>query len=306
MLLKSADDKSKDVTALEALLKDSRVTAEVAKKIERELRNVRSGMRGEAEAAYELDFHFTGKNWMVIHDLRLEHAGRVAQIDHLLINRFLEFYVCESKRFGEGVAINEEGEFSAFFAGRPYGIASPIEQNKRHMVVLEALIADGRIGLPTRLGMQLKPRLHGYVLVSKEARIARPGAHRGEFDSVIKVDQFVSRLNAQSETGSVLSMAKLIGTDTLEALARQIVALHVPLQFDWAAKFGLTKDVAPEATRPALPEGDSVSPSAERPQKSKLVCADCGVSVSYVVAKFCWSHRKFGGKVYCRGCQGAH
>ena len=61
-------------------------------------------MKGEAEAAYEMEFHYgASKNWMVLHDLRLECEGRVAQIDHLLLNRFLEIYVCESKRFSEGV-----------------------------------------------------------------------------------------------------------------------------------------------------------------------------------------------------------
>ncbi len=62
------------------------------------------------KAAYEIDFHHkASRNWAVIHDLRLEYRGRVAQIDHLLINRWLEFWVCESKHFSEGVAINEQG-----------------------------------------------------------------------------------------------------------------------------------------------------------------------------------------------------
>lgn len=35
----------------------------------------------------------------------------------------MEIYVCESKRFGEGIAINEHGEFAAFYQGKAYGIA---------------------------------------------------------------------------------------------------------------------------------------------------------------------------------------
>ncbi len=35
----------------------------------------------------------------MIHDLRVQCNGRVAQADHLLIDRFLEIYVVESKSF---------------------------------------------------------------------------------------------------------------------------------------------------------------------------------------------------------------
>jgi hypothetical protein len=69
---------------------------------------------------------------------RIECDGRVAQIDHLLINRVLEFYVCESKRFGEGIAINDQGEFTAFYNGRACGVPSPLGQNRRHIAVLGA------------------------------------------------------------------------------------------------------------------------------------------------------------------------
>jgi hypothetical protein len=43
--------------------------------------------------------------------LRLEHNGRTAQIDHLLINRWMECYVLESKHFNAGLKITEDGEF---------------------------------------------------------------------------------------------------------------------------------------------------------------------------------------------------
>ena len=35
---------------------------------------------------------------MVLHDLRLEHGNQVAQIDHLLINRWMECYVLETPK----------------------------------------------------------------------------------------------------------------------------------------------------------------------------------------------------------------
>ncbi len=67
---------------------------------EKDLAQLRAGLKGEEEAAYHIDFHLKDNpNWAVLHDLRLEWNDRVAQIDHLLIDRFLEFYVIESKSF---------------------------------------------------------------------------------------------------------------------------------------------------------------------------------------------------------------
>ncbi|BBE50682.1 hypothetical protein OYT1_ch1122 [Ferriphaselus amnicola] len=132
MLIKKPDDKTRDMEFLKGLAARPDVSADVRKNIEQEIRYMQSGMRGEAEAAYEMDFHFgASKNWMLIHDLRIECEGRVAQIDHLMLNRFMEIYVCESKRFSEGVGINEHGEFSAFYGGKPYGVPSPLEQSGR-------------------------------------------------------------------------------------------------------------------------------------------------------------------------------
>ena len=34
-------------------------------------------------------------------------------------------------------------------------------------------------------------------------------------------------------------MLKLVGSDTLEAFGRQLVALHRPAKVDWAARFGI-------------------------------------------------------------------
>lgn len=78
MLIKQADDKTRDIQTLTELASCSDVTPDVRHRIEQEIRNIRSGMKGEADAAYEMEFHYAAsKNWMVIHDLRLECDGRV-------------------------------------------------------------------------------------------------------------------------------------------------------------------------------------------------------------------------------------
>lgn len=326
MLIKQADNKTKDIESLRALAARSDASTDTRKKIEQEIRNIQSGMKGEAEAAYEMEFHYgASKNWTVLHDLRLECDGRVAQIDHLLVNRFLEIYVCESKRFSEGVAINEQGEFAAFFGSKPYGIASPLEQNRRHMAVLEAVFKSGLVAPPRRLGFTIKPSLHGLVLVSKTARISRPKAKIEGIDMVIKNDQLKARIDRDiDKDNNILGAAKIVGQDTLEDFSRRLAAAHAPIRFDWAAKFGLPA-VAPTPVPPVMPVAKAESVAApvlvaatmaavpaetqeafDEGKKSKLACTSCGTIVAYSVAKFCWFNKpRFGGKVFCFECQKA-
>lgn len=326
MLIKQADDKSKDIQALQGLASRTVATPDTCQRIEQEIRNIRSGMKGEAEAAYEMEFHFAAsKNWMVIHDLRLECEGRVAQVDHLLINRFLEIYVCESKRFGEGIAINEHGEFAAFYGSKPYGVPSPIEQNRRHMAVLESVFKTGQVVPPKRLGFTITPSQVSLVLVSKTARISRPKAKLDGLDQVIKNDQLKARIDKDiDKDNNILIAAKIVGQDTLEDFARRLAAAHKPILFDWAAKFGLPA-IAPNPARKVTPTqivaepkpvevtatlaksepAAAVGQHAEgEAKKSKLICHKCNAPVTYAVAKFCWfSKAKFGGDVYCFDCQ---
>lgn len=320
MLIKKADNKTKDIETLQGLLNRPDASADAKRKIEQEIRNIQSGAKGEADAAYEIDFHYgPSKNWAVIHDLRIEHKGRVAQIDHLLVNRFLDIWVCESKRFSEGIAINEQGECSMFWQGRPQGIGSPHEQNAKHIAVVKAACDDGTVELPKRLGFSIKPSLTGLVVVSKNARISRPKAKGWWNDGIVKADSVKARIEKSLDSdNNILLAAKIVGSDTLEDFATRLAALHAPAAFDWHAKFGLPKE-APVQAKPveapvAQPKAESVmaenhvqeepSPDSADSKKSKLVCSSCGTSVQYNVAKFCWFNKgRFGGKVFCFDCQ---
>lgn len=324
MIIKEADEKKSQITILETLAARHDISPEVRKRIEQEIRNIHAGIKGEKEAAYEIDFHFGAtKNYAVIHDLRIEVDGRVAQIDHLLIGRFLDIWVCETKNFCEGIAINEQGECTRFYNNRPSGMASPFEQNKKHIMVLGSLFKTGMVQLPKRLGISIKPNMTSVVLVSKNARISRPNSKIPGVESIIKSDQFRSLIDRATESdNNPLTMAKLIGADTLQNFARGIAAQHKPIAFNWAAKFGLPEisaGYAPspvarlQATPPPLPttfvvsiRGGEVEPVTEDVKKSKkkLICATCSEPVELKVARFCWFNKaRFGENIYCRECQ---
>src|ERR1035437_5100930 len=122
------------------------------KRLEKDLALVRAGLRGEKEAAYHIDFHLkdTAK-WAVIHDLRIEWNGRVAQIDHLLIDCLMEIYVVESKSFRTKIR-HENGGWQRLNFNHWEGIPCPVEQNERHISVLQELVRETKMA-PTRFGM---------------------------------------------------------------------------------------------------------------------------------------------------------
>ena len=310
MLIKQADDKSADIAILNSLLAHPAANADTRKKIEQEIRNISSGAKGEQDAAYEIDFHYgPSRNWAVVHDLRLEHKGRVAQIDHLLINRFLDVWVCESKRFSEGIAINEQGECSMFWGGKPQGIGSPHEQNAKHVAVVKAACDDGAVELPRRLGFSIKPSFSSLVVVSKNARISRPPKIKGWWDDgIVKADQVKAKIEKSFDADNNLLMAaKIVGSDTLEAFAKGLASLHAPVSFDWHARFGLTRETtAPVSTRQvaAAPTPAEVKPEPEA-KKPGRVCHSCGEPVEDKVVTFCirFNKARFGGNIYCQNCQ---
>jgi hypothetical protein len=219
MLIKSADDKQPQLEALAALLARSDLGPETRRRIEQELRSVRSGIVGERDAAYQIDFDFgPTPNWMVVHDLRLEVDGRVAQIDHLLLGRTFDLWVCESKHFAQGVGVNEHGEWTAYYGREGRGIPSPVEQNRRHTAVLKDVFSNGLVWMPSRLGIRVRPSIQSLILISTDARISRPkGKAARKVDglhSVIKADQLrrtIEKLDdAISGPAAVVSLAKVV------------------------------------------------------------------------------------------------
>jgi hypothetical protein len=261
------------------------------------------------------------RNWAIIHDLRVEFGDLVVQIDHLVINRWLDIWVCESKHFSEGVAINNHGEFTAFFNHKPYGVPSPIEQNERHILILKHILDAGMVELPKRLGFTIKPDLKSLVLVSKGTRISRPDVKIDGIECVIKNDQVFKHVDKVVDENGILATAKIIGSDTLENVATQIARLHKPIRFDWLAKFGLNKlphrpiptpanpaespvttalkvsePIAPVALPTPIPAPTTPQPIA--PTNATLVCRACGS------AKISAQYGKFGYYFKCSACDG--
>jgi len=270
MLIKPADAKEPQLDALAALAARSDLDAQARDAIEQEIRSARAGAQGEHDAAYEIEFRYADNpNIATIHDLRLECGGRTAQIDHLIIDRLLQVWVCESKHFADGVAINARGEWERDVNGRPVGMPSPVEQNRKHIAVLEDVVRTGLVSLPRRTGYTIRPEFRSLILVSNRARIRRPSDPVEGLDTVIKADQLGTTIERQLEAEGVFGLlgkaaVKLISQDALAAFARELASLHRPLPPDvWAIRLGL--QLAPVRATAAIPQPVPDPPDVDHP-----------------------------------------
>ena len=321
MLLKSADDKSKRVALLEELQQSQLLDASQKKWLRDELMRFAKGIQGERDSAHYLDHYFKdGETHVVLHDLRFVIDGEVTQIDHLIINRMSHIYLLETKNYACNLIINDHGEFTAEYGHARFGIPSPIEQSRRHERVLARLLE--RLEIVGRT--QKLPDFHHVVMLHPKATIARPPANVLDTSDVIKADQFPSWHQSFVDkigVGAVLKAAlNLRSLDTVKEWGEKLMRQHRPEDLLALPDFMRPREVAQAAapqTKPVptvgvggmhiqpvsagKPKTPAPVASPEEPPAKKLICAHCGVKISYPEGKFCWNNEKrFGGLQYCR------
>lgn len=296
MILKNSDDKSPMISELERL--ERLASGHTKKQISDEIRFMRAGIKGENEAAYLIDFDYKdSKNTIILHDLRLEHNGRVAQIDHLLIHRSMMFLVLETKHFASGLKYTKDGEFLRWNDWKKTfeGMASPLSQNERHITVLKDIVSG--IKMPEGLIFNYKAFFRSLILVSSNARIDRHKDFK-EGEKVIKADMLDKKYGELlKDVGS--------GAPLLEAVrvANALLALHKPASFDYAARFGISNQSntsgAPIATKsPEVKIEPPPTPmaAAQAPAKSDAKCKKCSSH------QLTMTFGKFGYYFKCQEC----
>jgi len=284
MLLKQKDNRDADIQELNRLL-GSNLTAKQRFMVERELKCLQSGERNEQNSSYYLDFRYKdSKNWAIIHDLRIEHRGRVAQIDHLLINRFLDVFVLESKNYYYGIKITPEGEFLVWNGKAYQAIESPIEQNNRHIQALQMSVYDRNLG-PKRLGFAIPIAYRNVVMLSPTSKIIRPDNAPFDLSSILKADALCSFAENEVDKKSIIEAPKIIGSDTLQEFGEKLVKLHRPGSFDYAAKFGIEVSTTLQVEPSSVVPQPIVPVSATQP--GQPVCRECkGANLSIQYGKF--------------------
>jgi hypothetical protein len=322
MLIKAADDKTKRLKLLEALQASLALDARQREWLKDEYWRVRKGIEGERDAAFHIDSLLRdGENHAVLHDLRIKVGDDETQIDHLVINRAADFILVETKCFAGDVTINDAGEFTvAYGSGKRFGIPSPIAQSQRHERVLRKLLE--RLEISGRFGTE--PKFHHVVMLHPKAIIQRPDAKRYDTRNVIKADQFAEWREryidaAFSGLGALSVAVNFRSAATVKEWGEKLARQHRPddqlaLPEFMQPKPSPSEPAAPAARRataplvgapvreePALQPAPAPAAAPAEAAAKRLICATCGVKISYPEGKFCWNNAKrFGGLQYCR------
>ncbi len=314
MIIKSADDKSKRIDLLTDLQKSSMLDARQKDWLREELMRLRRGIQGERDAAHYIDNHFRdSENNAVLHDLRISVDGEVAQIDHLIINRTLRFYLLETKCFNGNVQINDRGEFTVAYSGeRAFGVESPLEQSRRHERILSKLL--DRLEITGRMGV--KANFFHAALLHPKAIITRPDKKKFDTDDVIKADQIGTWLQAHIDrtvgvVGAFAGLLNVHSPQTAREWAEKLARQHRPTNPLDLPDFMKPREaanpkpaVASRSASVAVQAASPASANSEAPPEAlrkKLVCVTCRQKITFPEGKFCWGNEaRFGGFQYCR------
>ncbi|CAA6821637.1 MAG: Unknown protein [uncultured Sulfurovum sp.] len=138
-----------------------------------------------------------------MHDIRIEHEGKIAQIDHIIINRF-GIKMLESKSFTGTLTIKGDGSLNVEYGNKIQTFPNPIEQNNRHAKILENFI-KANMTLPSNLKL-LKFPISSTVLINPKTTITNNTLPKG----FARADSFTIHWDERIENMSPLAMFKSI------------------------------------------------------------------------------------------------
>jgi len=243
-VLKVPDPIDDKISLLEDLQKSPTVSKVQKSKITQEIKNLRAGHRAEQTAHHLLSKLQVRNPSYLISDLRLNIEGDIAQIDHLLVNKFGFIYLFETKSFSTGIKVTEDGTFLRWDAYQEtyIEIMSPLKQSMRHEPTLvKALKKLGYHGLTDEI-------TH-IVLIDYKSKLDKP---KDAFENVCRPDRVEEVIESVSEKRAnevtildipsatkTIAKAFLTSTAHIEESFQKLTELHQPITIDYAAKFGV-------------------------------------------------------------------
>lgn len=158
--------------------------AKEADPVRNKARRAQAGAHAEQDMAFYLRRAFGNHrpDILVFNDIRLQHDGEIAQIDHLVVHLH-GMFVIESKSVSGEIHIMRDGQFIRHFGQRKKaGMVSPVLQAQRQADLLRRLLQANKVSLRERklLGMLQG----GFANCPIEVRVAI--SDRG----IIRGDQF--------------------------------------------------------------------------------------------------------------------
>jgi hypothetical protein len=234
-----------------------------------------AGRKAEEQMAHYLRRFFGASQEVdVLNYLRVDLAGEVAQIDHLMLHPF-GLSIVESKSVAGSVQIKDDGQWIRWYNKQPQGMRSPVTQAKMQGMLLRELLQR----TVKQKGFFDSIRMDVLVAISDSGTIQWPAS--GALPEVCKADQVPERVIAlidQERRGN--QMGEVLTGSHRRAIVDFLCMVHKPLK-------ATPPVVAPQTSAVAA------SPVSTLPK----ICKHCGG------ADLEAQHGKFGYYFSCRACE---
>jgi len=239
MVWKEIDSKNNEISVLKKLLLESNSEKQKSL-ISKDLTTLKNGYKAEEENAYYLNFHFEDrKRSILLHDIRIEHNGKVAQFDHILIAP-IGITLLESKSFKGNLTIGDDNSLNVNYGKYIKTFPNPIEQNNRHKKVLQDFINE-KFDLSSRFKLMGGVSIESTVLIHPNTTVLNKKLPEG-FE---RSDSFATQWNKNIDdmgVGTVLFKSiTLMSSNMVKDIAKRLVASHKPIIFNYTKKYRIAK-----------------------------------------------------------------
>lgn len=227
----------------------------------------KAGHQQEQDVAFYLRREFgDDESVRIINDLRIEHNGERAQIDHLVVHPY-GLVVIESKSIYGEVKVNGHGEWSRSYRGDWYGMPSPVRQAELQEALVKGLLKDNvEKFLGRLLGVQTQISLRDWrtvCAVSSSAILHRDEMPRAIANRVVKsefVAEKVRELVGSRAKGLVTGRPRFSQKE-IEGIGDFLLQSHL----GQGAKVSAVAKPAPQVQEPPPSIKPEPAPKAQRP-----------------------------------------
>ncbi|MGD9474352.1 MAG: HRDC domain-containing protein [Eubacteriaceae bacterium] len=235
IFLKETSTTTEQIETLKRL--QEKASGKLKDEIERELSLINYGEIGEKNIAFELKN--AGIPLVVIHDLHLQHGDQTAQIDYVVVTKKQAFFI-ECKNLYGNIDIDNQGNFIRSYQWNnrtvKEGIYSPITQNQRHLELYRQIRLTNQKNPIIRMGFESGfNNFHQSIVVLSNPKtiLNAKYAKKDVKEKVIRADQLIQHIKNQIKASKELSSNE----KSMMEWAERILALHQPMQMDYANKY---------------------------------------------------------------------
>lgn len=260
-----------------------------------------AGRKAEEQMAFYFRRFFAKSDQVdVLNYLRIDLAGEIAQMDHLVLHPF-GILIVESKSVTGSVQIKDDGQWIRWYSKQASGMRSPVTQAQMQGLLLKELLATG----VKQKGFFDRVRFDVLVAISDSGTIQWPST--GALPEVCKADQVHKRINDRI-ANSLLENNGLavLAPEHRRSIAKFLQVAHRPLERSTTAKAPLVQEKQPVYALPTVAAKAVVASTL--PLKRCKHCggekleAKYGQYGYYFLCKAC--EKNTGIKFVCPACAG--